>query len=53
VVPHTDFFTPILIDVLADREIAQDLLIDVLGKQQGALLVAGGTKAPSAATIGQ
>ena len=40
-------------DVLADREIAQDLLIDVLGKQQGALLVAGGTKAPSAATIGQ
>jgi hypothetical protein len=27
-------------DVLADREVAQDLLVDVLGKEQGALLVA-------------
>jgi hypothetical protein len=36
---------------LADGEIAQDLLVDMLGKEQGALLVAGGTKTPSPATI--
>jgi hypothetical protein len=38
---------------LADGEISQDLLVDVLGKEQGALLMAGRTKAPSAATIRQ
>ena len=27
-------------DVLADREVAQDLFVDVLGKEQGALLMA-------------
>jgi len=27
-------------DVLADREIAQDLLVDVLGKEESALLMA-------------
>jgi len=37
-------------NVLADGEIAEDLLVDVLGKEQGALLVAGGTKTSSAAT---
>ena len=40
-------------DILADGEIAQDLLVDMLGKEQGALLMAGGTKTPSPATIGQ
>jgi serine/threonine protein kinase len=39
-------------DLLAHREIAHDLLIDVRGKQQGALLMAGGKKTPLAATIG-
>ena len=40
-------------DVLADGKIARDLLVDMPGKQQGALLVAGGTKAPAPATTGK
>ena len=39
-------------NVLADGEIAQDLLVDMLRKEQGALLMAGGTETPSSATIG-
>ena len=39
-------------NVLADGEIAQDLLVDMLRKEQGTLLMAGGTETPSSATIG-
>jgi hypothetical protein len=40
-------------DVLAHREVARNLFIDVLGKEQGALLMARRTKTPSTATIWQ
>ena len=40
-------------DVLADRKVAKDLLVDVFGKEQGPLLVARGAETPSAATIWQ
>ena len=40
-------------DVLADEDLAQNLLVDVLGKEQGALLMARRAEASSLATIRQ